>query len=67
MNLLPPGRCACHEPTVKWCGRHGKPLKLLPGDRVMREEELFFLRECLDRDKAEALAAEIRVIARANA
>ena len=24
---LPPGRCACHEPTVKWCGRHGEPLK----------------------------------------
>ena len=19
--------CACHEPTVKWCGRHGEPLK----------------------------------------
>jgi len=24
---LPPGRCACHEPTVKWCGRHGEPRK----------------------------------------
>ena len=24
---LPPGRCSCHEPTVKWCGRHGEPLK----------------------------------------
>ena len=22
---LPPGRCACHEPTVKWCTRHGEP------------------------------------------
>ena len=25
---LPLGRCACHEPTVKWCTRHGEPLKL---------------------------------------
>lgn len=24
---LPLGRCACHEPTVRWCGRHGQPLK----------------------------------------
>jgi hypothetical protein len=24
---LPHGRCACQEPTVKWCGRHGEPLK----------------------------------------
>jgi hypothetical protein len=24
---LPLGRCACHEPSVKWCGRHGQPLK----------------------------------------
>ena len=23
---LPPGRCSCHEPTVKWCTRHGRPL-----------------------------------------
>jgi hypothetical protein len=22
---LPPGRCSCHEPTVKWCTRHGEP------------------------------------------
>ena len=22
---LPAGRCACHEPTVKWCTRHGEP------------------------------------------
>ena len=22
---LPPGRCACREPTVKWCTRHGEP------------------------------------------
>ena len=29
---LPLGRCACHEPTVKWCGRHGKP----PGQHVLR-------------------------------
>jgi hypothetical protein len=28
-NKLPPGRCACHEPTVKWCGRHGEPLKAM--------------------------------------
>jgi hypothetical protein len=26
-NKLPPGRCACHEATVKWCARHGEPLK----------------------------------------
>ena len=24
---LPLGRCACHEPTVRWCGRHGEPMK----------------------------------------
>jgi hypothetical protein len=23
---LPLGRCACHEPTVRWCTRHGRPL-----------------------------------------
>lgn len=27
VNKLPPGRCACHEATVKWCTRHGEPLK----------------------------------------
>ena len=26
-NRLPLGRCACHEPTVRWCTRHGRPLK----------------------------------------
>jgi hypothetical protein len=26
-NRLPLGRCACHEVTVKWCTRHGRPLK----------------------------------------
>jgi hypothetical protein len=26
-NRLPPGRCACGESTVKWCTRHGRPLK----------------------------------------
>jgi len=26
-NRLPLGRCACHEPSVKWCARHGRPLK----------------------------------------
>jgi hypothetical protein len=26
-NKLPVGRCACHEPSVRWCTRHGKPLK----------------------------------------
>jgi hypothetical protein len=26
-NKLPPGRCACHEATVKWCARHGEPQK----------------------------------------
>jgi len=24
---LPIGRCACQEATVRWCGRHGQPLK----------------------------------------
>jgi hypothetical protein len=24
---LPRGRCACHQPTVKWCTRHGAPIK----------------------------------------
>jgi hypothetical protein len=26
-SRLPLGRCACHEPSVRWCTRHGKPLK----------------------------------------
>jgi hypothetical protein len=26
-NRLPAGRCACHEPSVRWCTRHGRPLK----------------------------------------
>jgi len=26
-NRLPLGRCACHEVTVKWCTRHGRPFK----------------------------------------
>jgi len=24
-HRLPPGRCSCHEATVKWCTRHGEP------------------------------------------
>jgi hypothetical protein len=31
---LPLGRCACHEPTVRWCGRHGEPLKRPLSSRV---------------------------------
>jgi hypothetical protein len=31
---LPPGRCACHEPTVKWCTRHGRPIKPAPSGRL---------------------------------
>jgi len=31
---LPLGRCACHEPTVKWCGRHGKPRRRLFSSRA---------------------------------
>jgi hypothetical protein len=31
---LPLGRCACHEPTVKWCGRHGKPRRGLFSSRA---------------------------------
>lgn len=30
IHRLPPGRCACREPTVKWCTRHGRPLKVRP-------------------------------------
>ena len=26
-SRLPLGRCACHEPSVRWCTRHGRPLK----------------------------------------
>ena len=26
-NKLPPGRCACGEASVRWCTRHGRPLK----------------------------------------
>jgi hypothetical protein len=26
-HRLPLGRCACHEPSVRWCTRHGLPLK----------------------------------------
>jgi hypothetical protein len=26
-HRLPIGRCACHEPSVRWCTRHGRPLK----------------------------------------
>ncbi|HYX64429.1 MAG TPA: hypothetical protein VE935_09440 [Burkholderiales bacterium] len=29
-NVLPLGRCACHEPTVRWCTRHGRPIKPVP-------------------------------------
>lgn len=29
-NRLPPGRCSCGEPTVKWCTRHGRPLNRAP-------------------------------------
>jgi hypothetical protein len=27
-NKLPAGRCSCHEPSVRWCTRHGRPLKI---------------------------------------
>jgi len=26
-NRLAGGRCACQEPTVKWCAKHGEPMK----------------------------------------
>jgi hypothetical protein len=26
-DRLAGGRCACHEITVRWCTRHGEPLK----------------------------------------
>jgi hypothetical protein len=26
-SRLAGGRCACHEITVRWCTRHGQPLK----------------------------------------
>jgi hypothetical protein len=25
-NRLSGGRCACHETTVRWCTRHGRPV-----------------------------------------
>jgi len=25
LKRLPLGRCACHEPSVKWCTVHGEP------------------------------------------
>lgn len=62
---LPQGRCACHEPTVKWCGRHGAPLKLQSNERVMTDGEMWMFRECLDQNKAAALAEQIRACARA--
>jgi hypothetical protein len=61
-RILPVGRCACHEPTVKWCGRHGQPLKLVKGERCMMESELWLLRECLDPAKAQQFATRIRAI-----
>jgi hypothetical protein len=26
-NRLPAGRCSCHEASVRWCTRHGRPMK----------------------------------------
>ena len=54
------GRCACHEASVKWCGRHGAPLKLAPGDVVMKEHDIAFMRECLDPKKAAEFATAVR-------
>lgn len=56
---LPRGRCSCHEPTVKWCGSHGQPLKLRPGERVMTTADLWVLREVAKEDR-EAHAAHVR-------
>jgi hypothetical protein len=25
-HRLPGGRCSCHESTVRWCTRHGRPV-----------------------------------------
>ena len=51
------GRCACHEPTVKWCTRHGAPLKgLLPDDVVMDKWDLADLQHVRDPARAEVYA-----------
>ena len=55
------GRCACHEPTVKWCTRHGEPIKgLLPDDIVMDKWDLTNLIHVIDRERAEHFATVIR-------
>ncbi len=38
-NKLPPGRCACHEATVKWCTRHGEPLNLRSVRSIVGQED----------------------------
>lgn len=63
-SILSPGRCCCHERTALWCMRHGEPLKLREGERVMTDGELWTLRECLDPTKAAQLAQQIRACSR---
>jgi len=29
-NRLSGGRCSCHETTVRWCTRHGRPVAGAP-------------------------------------
>lgn len=61
MNRLPDNAsCRCHETTIKWCARHGQPLKLKPGDRVVNERDLFFLQRSVDPTKANEVAAMVR-------
>lgn len=52
--------CVCHVPTVVWCSEHGEPLRLKPGERVMKQDHLDTLWSCLDPAKAERMATLIR-------
>lgn len=61
---LPHGRCCCHEPTVRWCTRHGEPLKLKPSERILVEGEIRALADCLDESKAQKIAYLTRAMAR---
>jgi hypothetical protein len=56
-------RCACHErQSIRYCPRHGKPLKLLEGERVFHDHDIEFLKLCVDPVKAEAFAKRIREV-----
>jgi len=58
--------CRCHEPTIKWCADHGQPLRLNPGERVLKQDHLDTLVACLDPIEAVHMAELIRKAARAR-